>query len=206
MIVAFRVPPVFCKKVAVREPFPLPDGVTVHHTALLVAVHEVLSSPLHRNSNPTLTATNAADFTRLTSAEPTSATFSICSKNNDQHLNDSDITNHMSSNTFLHNVLNNQPNPNNCDISTLNNSDITFKNALNNDNDIINHNSNNPSINNVLNNQNNLNDNDTNYCNSNNISLNNGLNTPTNHTIFLNEYNDELFQPILHREVVSAFS
>ena len=78
-------------------------------------------------------------------------------------------------------------------------------NVLNNDTDIINRNSNNPPFNNVLNDQNNSTESDTNDYNSNNISTNNGPYNP-NRDFFLNEYNNELFQPILHREVVSAFS
>ena len=79
-------------------------------------------------------------------------------------------------------------------------------NVLNNDIDIINiNNNNNPPYNNASNDQNKPTDSDTNECNNNSTFTNTRPYNP-NRDPFLNEYNHELFQPILHREVVSGFS
>ena len=112
----------------------------------------------------------------------------------EQPPKDSAIINHTNSNNLPYNELNHQANPNRCDINTPSNSDIPFMNVINNDTDIINHNNNNPPLNNDLNDQNNSTDSDTNECNNNNsISTNNSPYKP-NRDLFLNEYNNELFQ------------
>jgi hypothetical protein len=157
---------------------------------------------LHRNRTLTLTA--ATDATKLTPTKPIPASISS-NTTDEQQSKDSTIINHSDSNNPSYLKSYYQNNPTRSDTNIYTNNDIPFMNVLNNDIDIININNNNSPYNNASNDQNKTTDSDFNECNNNSTSINTRPYNP-NRDPFLNEYNHELIQPILHREVVSGFS